>query len=140
MPKHFISCGRRESRELKLSESKPFLPSAGQRARLPLRMRKQIASMLKRALLLFNQKCGRRESNPHTSRHWILNPACLPIPPLPHIRGTANISRQELHFSAGRCKILPILGKAGVFFAQTISFCPTIVRSGNEPRKRRFYP
>jgi hypothetical protein len=28
--------------------------------------------------------CGRWESNPHSSRNGILNPARLPIPPRPH--------------------------------------------------------
>src|SRR5690554_3007695 len=30
--------------------------------------------------------CGRRDSNSHAVRHWNLNPACLPIPPLPPIK------------------------------------------------------
>jgi hypothetical protein len=29
-------------------------------------------------------RCRRRDSNPHTTRHRNLNPACLPIPPLRH--------------------------------------------------------
>ena len=29
--------------------------------------------------------CGRGDSNPHSFRNWILNPACLPIPPLSHL-------------------------------------------------------
>jgi hypothetical protein len=28
---------------------------------------------------------SRRESNPHAVKHWILNPTCLPIPPLEHV-------------------------------------------------------
>ena len=31
---------------------------------------------------LNNKICERRESNPHAFRHWNLNPARLPIPPL----------------------------------------------------------
>ena len=27
--------------------------------------------------------CGRRDLNSHAVKHWNLNPACLPIPPLP---------------------------------------------------------
>ncbi len=34
-------------------------------------------------LIPVNDWCGRRDSNSHTLRHWNLNPACLPIPPLP---------------------------------------------------------
>jgi hypothetical protein len=30
---------------------------------------------------------SRRESNPHAVKHWILNPACLPIPPLELVLG-----------------------------------------------------
>ena len=33
-------------------------------------------------LLICPLKYSRRESNPHVLRHWILNPTCLPIPPL----------------------------------------------------------
>ncbi len=29
--------------------------------------------------------CGRRDSNSHAVKHWNLNPACLPIPPLPRV-------------------------------------------------------
>ena len=29
--------------------------------------------------------CGRRDLNSHVIRHWNLNPARLPIPPLPHV-------------------------------------------------------
>ena len=31
-----------------------------------------------------------RESNPHAVKHWILNPACLPIPPPRHVDGKNN--------------------------------------------------
>ena len=34
-------------------------------------------------LIPVNDWCGRRDSNSHTLRHWNLNPACLPISPLP---------------------------------------------------------
>jgi hypothetical protein len=30
---------------------------------------------------------SRRESNPHVLRHWILNPARLPVPPLEQVDG-----------------------------------------------------
>ena len=30
--------------------------------------------------------CGRRDLNSHAVKHWNLNPACLPIPPLPQCR------------------------------------------------------
>ena len=33
---------------------------------------------------MFVTRCRRRDSNPHTTRHRNLNPACLPIPPLRH--------------------------------------------------------
>lgn len=29
--------------------------------------------------------CERGDSNPHSVKNWILNPACLPIPPLSHL-------------------------------------------------------
>ena len=31
--------------------------------------------------------CGRRDLNSHAVKHWNLNPACLPIPPLPRKSG-----------------------------------------------------
>ena len=36
-----------------------------------------------RLLLIYSY--SRRESNPHAVKHWILNPTCLPIPPLEHV-------------------------------------------------------
>ncbi len=37
-------------------------------------------------LLIWGYKwCERRDSNSHAARHWNLNPARLPIPPLSHI-------------------------------------------------------
>ncbi len=33
------------------------------------------------------KKYSRRESNPHVLKHWILNPARLPIPPLEQTGG-----------------------------------------------------
>ena len=35
-------------------------------------------------LAIPQQWCGRRDLNSHAVKHWNLNPACLPIPPLPH--------------------------------------------------------
>ena len=41
--------------------------------------------ILKTAFLyVLNIWCGRRDLNSHAVKHWNLNPACLPIPPLPH--------------------------------------------------------
>ena len=34
-------------------------------------------------LRLSSRWCGWRDSNSHTSRHWHLKPACLPVPPHP---------------------------------------------------------
>ena len=34
---------------------------------------------------------SRWESNPHSRKNWILNPARLPIPPLEHYNRTANL-------------------------------------------------
>jgi hypothetical protein len=46
------------------------------------------ATLFQRRLTTFiktfsHQWCGRRDSNPHDSRHWYLKPARLPIPPRP---------------------------------------------------------
>lgn len=48
--------------------------------------------------LICPMKYSRRESNPHVLRHWILNPTCLPIPPLEQIRTAKikNIFRQPI--------------------------------------------
>ena len=34
---------------------------------------------------------SRWESNPHVLRHWILNPTCLPIPPLEQFYWNAKL-------------------------------------------------
>ncbi len=39
---------------------------------------------------MFDKKCGRRESNPHTFRHQILSLACLPVSPRPQKSGKVN--------------------------------------------------
>ncbi len=36
-------------------------------------------------------KYSRRESNPHSRKNWILNPARLPVPPLEHYKENANL-------------------------------------------------
>ncbi|CAN0432953.1 unnamed protein product, partial [Ectocarpus sp. 13 AM-2016] len=37
--------------------------------------------------------CGRRDLNSHAVKHWNLNPACLPIPPLPRKSGVDDGAR-----------------------------------------------
>ena len=40
--------------------------------------------------------CGQRDLNSHASRHWILSPARLPIPPRPRCKRLVTRRRFEL--------------------------------------------
>jgi hypothetical protein len=44
-----------------------------------------------------NRQCGRGDSNPQGSLHWILSPARLPVPPLPRVRrpGSLQLRRRQ---------------------------------------------
>ena len=57
-----------------------------------------LTTVLKKALTTaFVKKlktwCGRRDLNSHAVKHWNLNPACLPIPPLPRKSGVDDGAR-----------------------------------------------
>ncbi len=46
-----------------------------------------------------NNWCGRRDSNPHTVRHRLLRPACLPFH---HFRAHLSVARSARIGKAGR--------------------------------------
>ena len=49
--------------------------------------------------------CAKRDLNPHTSRHGLLRPACLPFH---HSRELVGVARIELAINAPKALVLPL--------------------------------